>query len=61
MKRGDWVTVGPEPYLATCMRCGWTLPKPPYPLQVEVVLGYMRGFIKAHADCPPREAPAPPE
>lgn len=48
----SWVVVGPEPWLATCLRCGehqakFVLPKP-----IDGVVAYMRGFIKLHEKCP---------
>lgn len=49
--KATWVVTGPEPHLATCTRCGRTLPKPPFPQEIGPLVGYMQGFVKQHAGC----------
>lgn len=51
-----WVTMGPEPHLATCHRCGQTIPKPPLPLSIQKFVAYMRATEGAHSEC--LEAPS---
>ena len=51
MSRAPWVRMGPDPHLATCTRCGETMPELPLPIRVEVMLGYMNAYIRVHARC----------
>ncbi len=46
-----WVTLGPEPYMATCGRCGRTEPKPELPLSMEAFGAYLTFVALKHRDC----------
>lgn len=51
-KRGVWwVTMGPEPHLATCQRCGGTIPKPPLPCPVRMAVAWMKAGVAEHRGC----------
>jgi len=49
-----WVTIGPEPYLATCARCGKQESKPELPTPVEAALKYFGYIIEKHRYCEAR-------
>jgi hypothetical protein len=53
-KRVTWVTMGPEPHLATCGGCGETEPKPALPCPLGAVVHYMTYVLARHEFC--REA-----
>lgn len=59
-KRGIWwVSMGPEPYMATCQRCGKHEPKPELPVGLSAFETYIEYVSKRHAHCPaPEEEPA---
>lgn len=44
--------VGPEPYLATCGRCGARLPMPEMPMKMQVFIGLLKSAVSEHAVCP---------
>ena len=46
-----WVTIGPEPHLAQCQRCGETIAKPPLPTPLPAAVKYMEYAIEAHRHC----------
>lgn len=50
-----WVTMGPEPHLVTCQRCGGHVPKPPLPVPMKAFLAYMTYAGESHREC--KEAP----
>lgn len=50
--RVPWVEVGPEPYLATCQRCGGAVLKPELPVSVDGFVAYCRYAEELHAGCP---------
>lgn len=43
--------VGPEPYLATCERCGARLPKPDMPMKAQAFLRLLKSAVNEHAVC----------
>ena len=47
----SWVVLGPEPYLATCQRCGALEPKPELPASVDAVVLYLRYVMERHRYC----------
>ena len=53
MKRPNvpWLTMGPDPHLASCARCGRTVPQPPLPMDMRAFVRYMDAFGLEHADC----------
>jgi len=50
-KQVNWVTMGPEPYLATCVRCGGHIDKPKLPLPVAAFVKYSEYAIELHRHC----------
>jgi len=54
-KRQAWVRMGPEPYLATCDRCGGHVEKPPIPCPLDAFVIYLDFAVSLHAHC---EVPA---
>lgn len=46
-----WVTVGPEPYLATCQRCKATINKMPRSVPLEAFVAYLHDAQLAHQGC----------
>lgn len=40
----DWVACGPEPYLATCERCGETEPKPEMGIELRRFVALLRAL-----------------
>mgnify|MGYP000880867382 CR=1 FL=1 len=46
-----WVTIGPEPYLATCARCGLVEPKPDLPLSMDAFGAYLTFVTVKHRGC----------
>lgn len=46
-----WLHVGPDPYLATCERCGKHVDKPPLPAPADAFVAYLRYAEKLHAHC----------
>jgi hypothetical protein len=53
----DWVFMGPEPYLATCRRCGEHVAKPPMPTPLDAAIKYFEYASEAHKFC--KEAVTP--
>ena len=53
VRRGGvpWVVGGPDPYLATCERCGVREPKPQLPAPADAVVLYLRWVIEKHRLC----------
>lgn len=49
--RITWVTLGPEPYLATCKRCGRREPKPNLPMLLDTLPGYLESIALTHELC----------
>lgn len=49
----DWLTLGPEPYMATCKRCGARIDKPPLPATMGAVVKYLAYAEEAHRHCKP--------
>ena len=47
----DWLTLGPEPYMATCRRCGARIEKPPLPATIGTVVKYLAYVEEAHRHC----------
>lgn len=45
------LTMGPEPYLATCDRCDKHVPKPELPEGIEAFVLYCRYVAAKHAKC----------
>jgi len=52
--RVHWVTLGPEPYLATCSRCGAREPRPELPAAADAVVLYLRYVVARHRLCAER-------
>lgn len=50
----DWVVLGPDPFLATCERCGRTEEKPELPLLVDAFVKYIEFIVAKHARCTPQ-------
>lgn len=50
--------VGPEPYLATCERCGARLPMPDMPMKMSGFIRLLKSALNEHAVCPIRQFPA---
>lgn len=46
-----WVTLGPEPYLAHCDRCGRAEPKPELPLSMDAFAAYLTFVTVKHQEC----------
>ena len=57
----DWVLLGPEPWLATCARCGGRIDKPPLPQPVAAFCAVLEAQVKAHAGCLARRLWLPAE
>lgn len=54
-----WLTVGPEPYLVTCQRCGKREVPPELPTPLAAAILYMQHLVAKHRHCQPvEEAPA---
>jgi hypothetical protein len=51
MNKVLWVVVGPEPYLATCERCGKHEPKPEFPTTVGAFIAYFKYVMEKHRYC----------
>lgn len=51
VRPGSWVTMGPDPYLATCQRCGQHIANPPLPTPLDAFVKYLRYAIAAHKLC----------
>jgi hypothetical protein len=49
--KAGWVTVGPEPHLATCQRCGGTVAKPELPIPLGAAVKYFEYAVALHAHC----------
>lgn len=43
--------VGPEPYLATCERCGARLPMPEMPMKMQAFVRLLKSAVSEHATC----------
>lgn len=43
--------VGPEPYLATCGRCGARLPMPEMPMKMSAFMRLLKGALNEHVVC----------
>ena len=43
-----WVTLGPDPALATCQRCDQTEDMPELPLSVDAFVAYMAFVLEKH-------------
>lgn len=43
--------VGPEPYLATCGRCGARLAMPDMPMKLTAFIGLLKSAVSEHAVC----------
>lgn len=46
-----WVKLGPEPYMATCQRCGRTEAKPELPLPMKAFALYLEFLAEKHREC----------
>lgn len=58
-KKVSWVVLGPEPYLATCLRCGVREPRPPMPLVIDYAVAWIRVALERHAHCALTPGPSP--
>lgn len=58
-KKVSWVVLGPEPYLATCLRCGVREPRPPMPLVIDYAVAWIRVALERHAHCALTPVPFP--
>jgi len=53
-----WLIMGPDPYLATCKRCGKQEAKPELPCPVDALVRYGEYLSERHRYCKaPEEAP----
>lgn len=57
MKTNDWIVIGPAGHLASCTRCGGTVPHPAMPMEMGAFARYLREASEAHAKCAPAEKP----
>jgi hypothetical protein len=48
-----WVVCGPDPYLATCQRCGQHVAKPPLPAPIDAFIRYLQYACELHRYCQP--------
>ena len=48
----DWLLCGPDPWLATCERCGKHEEKPPMGISLTAFVKYMRYVEELHRHCP---------
>ncbi len=46
-----WLTMGPEPWLATCGGCGQHIQKPPMPLPFESFNKLLKAYVDVHSVC----------
>jgi hypothetical protein len=46
-----WVTMGPDPYFATCNRCGKHVDKPPLPMSISAFCKYNAYALELHRNC----------
>lgn len=51
-----WVTCGPEPYLATCQRCGGHVAKPDLPVALQGFVMLLKAAAAMHRNCRAVEA-----
>jgi len=49
--KAPWVIIGPEPYLATCKRCGEHIPKPTFPVSLRAFTRFLEAAAGLHEDC----------
>lgn len=54
-----WLMVGPEPFMATCHRCGKTEPKPELPTPFEAGIRYLEYLTEKHRHCQEPEGREP--
>lgn len=47
-----WLTLGPEPHMAMCQRCGYCEPKPDLPLSIDA-FKYCEYITAKHEHCLP--------
>lgn len=52
--KAEWVTLGPEPHLCTCTRCGGTCAKPTMPCSITQFVAWTDAFVNDHANCKPK-------
>jgi hypothetical protein len=52
-----WIRMGPEPYFATCERCGKQEPMPELPIPVDALLRYGDYVGEKHRLCPEAKCP----
>jgi hypothetical protein len=48
-----WLIVGPDPFFATCERCGKREPKPELPIPLDAAVLFMRYLVAKHRNCQP--------
>jgi hypothetical protein len=61
-KRGIyWVTIGPDPYMATCQRCGNHERPPELPIPLTAFVQYCRYVQAKHQYCLEKGPPPPPD
>jgi hypothetical protein len=53
-KKVTWVIMGPEPYFATCQRCGKQEPMPELPMPLDAFPKFCEYVVAKHQFC--REA-----
>lgn len=49
--RAPWVTMGPDPWFATCQRCGTHERQPELPLPIPAFVAYADFVIAKHEGC----------
>ena len=52
-RKVKWVKLGPDPWLATCGRCGEHERKPRMPTPVDALIRYLDAALAAHEFCRP--------
>lgn len=50
-QRAEWITMGPEPWLATCGRCGVRIKKPELPMNLAEFIRRLRVVADLHSGC----------
>lgn len=53
-RKAGTLFIGPDPHMATCERCGGTVPKPPFPISIPAFVKYTAYAEELHRDCKPK-------
>lgn len=52
----SWIVMGPEPWLASCLRCGDVLRSPKMPVEIGPLARFLKAWADIHRDCAEPEA-----